>query len=231
MLTDEPSGYSRQNPSPRYVELVAQYAFVHEMGLPDLKISGKDVFHGASLLRHLPTIRKLARAVHAKAMLDYGSGKGRYYDLPKVKLPDGSVIPNLTEYLGLETVQCYDPAVPWFSELPLAAFDIVVSTDALEHCPEEDLPWIVDEMFGLSRRFVFANVASYPAVKTLPNGENAHATQNGAAWWRALLEQTSQRYPEVGYHFEVEEFGTPNGPDGKGPLIRTVLSSASPETR
>jgi hypothetical protein len=63
-----------------------------------------------------------------------------------------------------------------FSALPEGRFDGVVCTDVLEHCPEEDLPWIVGELFGYARLFVFANVACYPAAKKLPNGENAHCT-------------------------------------------------------
>ena len=42
---------------------------------------------------------------------------------------------------------------------PTGQFDGVISTDVLEHCPEPDLPWILDEMFGAARKFIFANIA------------------------------------------------------------------------
>jgi hypothetical protein len=67
----------------------------------------------------------------------------------------------------------------------------VICTDVLEHCPEEDLPWIVGELFGYARLFVFANVACYPAMKTLPNGENAHCTIRPVEFWREIFQNAA----------------------------------------
>ncbi|MBF9050612.1 class I SAM-dependent methyltransferase [Roseobacter sp. HKCCD9010] len=198
--------YSRKNPSARYIELVTQYTDIHRDGLPDQQLAGDDVYFGASLLQHLPKVKLLAREVGAKSLLDYGSGKGRYYTAKDIKMPDGTTIPSIKEYLGLDDVHCYDPAVPEHREPPQGTFDIVVSTDALEHCPESDIPWIMDEIFSYARCAVFANVASYPAKKTLPNGENAHATQRMSDWWDELLKGVSAKYPEVRYQFEIVQF-------------------------
>ncbi len=66
------------------------------------------------------------------------------------------------------------------------------------------MPWILEEMFSLGRRFVYANIACYPANKTLPNGENAHCTIRPVAWWRSLLGQIAPRYPELRYEFLLE---------------------------
>ena len=63
--------------------------------------------------------------------------------------------------------------------------------DVLEHCPEQDLRWIVAEIFGFANRFVFANVASYEAMTTLPNGENAHCTVRPSEWWNAVFAKPS----------------------------------------
>lgn len=52
----------------------------------------------------------------------------------------------------------------------------MICTDVLEHCPEEDIPWIVDELFAFARKFVYANIACFPARKQLPSGGNAHCT-------------------------------------------------------
>jgi len=98
---------------------------------------------------------------------------------------------SMQEYWGVESIRCYDPGHPPFSVLPEGGFDAVICTDVLEHCPEEDLPWIVGELFGYARRFVFANVACYPAAKTLPNGENAHCTIRPVAFWRALFDRAA----------------------------------------
>ena len=68
-----------------------------------------------------------------------------------------------------------------------------------EHCPEQDLPWIVDELFTYAKKFVFASVAGYPAGKLLPNGENAHCTQLDAAWWKNLFDTAAARHPQVSW--------------------------------
>lgn len=178
---------------------------MHSQGLPEQGISADDLYHGASLLKHLPTIHQIATKCGAKSLLDYGSGKGRYYEARDLELISGEVVPSIQDYLEVASVRCYDPAVAAHNTLPEDKFDIVISTDALEHCPESDIPWIVEEIFGFARKAVYANVASYPAKKILPSGENAHATQQPASWWDDLLKSISKRHPGVAYHFEIEE--------------------------
>ena len=89
----------------------------------------------------------------------------------------------------MDYVACYDPSYAPFSLLPQGPFDGVICTDVLEHCPEEDLDWIVGELFGYANKFVFASIAGYPAMKTLPSGENAHCTVQPLAWWNALFQR------------------------------------------
>jgi hypothetical protein len=199
------SAYSRDNPSPRYRELTSLYERMHREGNTGQTKNPDDTYAGGSLRPHLPAIRALARRTGAKSMLDYGSGKGMLYKQHNLALSSGEIIPSVAEYLGVEKIACFDPGVPEYSTLPPEKFDGVVSTDVLEHCPEEDIPWIVGEMFAAAKKFVFANVASYPAEKTLPNGENAHCTQQPAAWWDKLLREISARYPGVVYRFEITE--------------------------
>jgi len=218
------SQYSRQNPSPRYRELVTLYQQVHREGIPGQKLAGQDVYVGKSLIDHLPAIRALVEATRAKSLLDYGAGKGRVYAQQNIKLSDGHVIPSVQEYLGVDRIACYDPAVPEHWNFPSERFDGVISTDALEHCPQEDMPWIVEEMFSSARKFVYANVASYPAQKRLPNGENAHATQQPAAWWDVLLRSCAARHPTVTYSFKIREKA------GKRSLLQKLFKSKPRDT-
>jgi hypothetical protein len=151
----------------------------------------EQTFDGKSLPRQAPRIKKLIQRTGAKALLDYGSGKGKQY-LPAGIMENGVVRWNsMQEYWGVESIRCYDPGYPQHSTLPEGRFDGVVCTDVLEHCPEDDMPWIVGELFGYARLFVFANVACYPAMKTLPNGENAHCTIRPVEYWRQLFEEAA----------------------------------------
>jgi hypothetical protein len=190
------NAYSRANPSSRYSNLLAEYKKMHS--------GSETVFAGGSLAEHLPEIRKLVAETGSRTLLDYGSGKGALYELRDHELKHIGKIRSVVDYLGIDHVTCYDPAVPEFMSFPDARFDGVISTDALEHVPEDDMYWVVGEMFATADKFVFANVASFPAKKTLPSGENAHATQRDTTWWAELLRDISAKRPAVRYRFLVE---------------------------
>jgi len=193
--------YSRANPSARYRELVGLYQRMHVDG--GSGIPAVDMFAGKSLAPHLAKIKSAVRQTGATSLLDYGCGKGLLYRSRDIQLPGGERIASVRDYLGADTIACYDPAVQEFMIMPEGQFDGVISTDVLEHCPEDDLPWIVDEMFSKARKFVYANVAAFAALKTLPNGENAHCTVRPASWWGELVAPIAARYPHVLYQFAV----------------------------
>lgn len=182
--------YGRAHPSPCYEVLLEQYGQMHAAD-PEV-FAGKSVFFAASM------IRDLVQRHGARTLLDYGSGKGEQYRATNITLPNvPGVWPSLSQYWGVDKVDCYEPGAAVVTGGPEGQYDGVICVDVLEHCAVEDLPWIVDELFSHARRFVFANVASYPAAKTLPNGDNAHVTQRREAWWKALFTAAAARYPGV----------------------------------
>ena len=64
---------------------------------------------------------------------------------------------------------------------------MVICTDVMEHIPEVDVGWLLEEQFKLSRKCVYGNIASYPAAKMLANGENAHCTIKPFEWWMETI--------------------------------------------
>ena len=205
--------YTRLNPSPRYRELLAQYQHLHQHGEQRLNLPPEKTYNGTSLPRHAARIRSLIEEHGAKTLLDYGSGKGHQYQPMEIKLSDGRVYKSIPAFWGVENVTCYDPAYEPFRQLPSGKFDGVISTDVLEHCNEEDVPWILEEMFSFARRFVFANVACYPAMKHLPNGENAHCTVRPRSWWEEHVSRAKRRHPGVRFDVLLDELVTT--PDGR----------------
>ena len=189
--------YSRLNPSPRYLELVESYRTLHEKGETFLGIPPADTFPGSSLAQQVERIKRLIERTKALTILDYGSGKGRQYDPQPFKDKSGKRWDSIIDYWDIDEVVCFDPCYAPFSRIPRGRFDGVISTDVLEHCPEEDVPWIIAELFRYADKFVFANVACYPARKRLPSGENAHCTIRPVAWWRARFETAAAAYPNL----------------------------------
>lgn len=198
------TGFSRANPSPRYIELTRLYRQMHEKGENFLHIKPEDTFPGQSLPPQAKRIKGLIDATQARRILEYGSGKGMQYQARDIALPDvPGKWPSIQSYWAVEAIQCYDPAYAPFSELPRGAFDGVVSTD-VQHCPEEDVPWIIDEIFSYARKFVFMNVACYPAKKRLPTGENAHCTIKPKAWWANIIQETARKHADVKYEVWIQ---------------------------
>jgi hypothetical protein len=214
--------YSRENPSPRYRELTQLYRQMHAEGEQFLKIPPEQTFPGLSLPSQAGRIKRLVAATGAANILDYGSGKGMQYDLRGIKTEDGQVCDSIQDYWDVDFIQCYDPSFTPFSKLPTGKFDGVISTDVLEHCPEEDLPWIIGEIFSYAEKFVFANVACYPAKKRLPTGENAHCTIQPPEWWQGMIKRIAALYPGVAWEFWIQwREEAPGGPR----LLETRLSS------
>lgn len=200
------SSYTRDNPSPEYRAMVEMYATLHEQGADKAEKENhrpaEQTFAGKMLASHAPTIKQMIERTQSRTLLDYGSGKGQSYETKDIEI-GGVTAPSLQEYWGLESIRCYDPGYEPFSRLPSEQFDGVICTDVLEHITEPDLPWILDEMFGFARRFVFANIACYPAKKSLPNGQNAHCTVRPPDWWTGLIHAVAMRHTEVSCHFSL----------------------------
>jgi hypothetical protein len=196
--------YSRANPSPRYQALTALYRRMHSEGERFMDLAPQDTFAGVSLPPQAGRVKRLIGLTGAQSILDYGSGKGRQYDIRNFKADDGRVYESIQDYWEVDYIQCYDPSYEPFSKMPSGGFDGVICTDVLEHCPEDDMPWIIDEIFGFAERFVFANVACYPADKRLPTGENAHCTIKPLAWWEDLIRTVATRRPQVDWEVWVQ---------------------------
>jgi hypothetical protein len=193
------------------------YETMHQEGEDSSGKPGKETFPGKMLLQHAPGIRQMIDHCGAESILDYGSGKALAYQQRDIKLRTGEQISSVQDYWGVAQIRCYDPGYAPYSELPTEQYDGVICTDVLEHITEPDVPWVLDEMFSLARRFVYANVACFPAVKFLPNGENAHCTVHPPQWWAGLVHGIAMRHTEISYRLVTS---TKTGPRKKFGLAK-----------
>jgi hypothetical protein len=125
-------------------------------------------WQGLALKKFIPAINQIIKDKGIESILDYGCGKAKHHPL---------------EWNAIK----YDPAVPEYQNKPTGKFDLVISTDVLEHIPVDNLKDIIDEIFNYSKKWVFLSVCCRKANAILPNGYNAHATIESAKWWRELL--------------------------------------------
>ncbi|MGH9847968.1 MAG: hypothetical protein ACREEM_55485, partial [Blastocatellia bacterium] len=198
--------FTTNKPSHRYTEILEQYRLLHNQGAQNLKMPAAETFDGHSLRKHEGDILALIRESGTLTLLDYGAGKGLGYD-SYGSADDSSAIKSNPAWPGVK-VTCYDPGFAPFAKPYVGQFDGVICADVLEHIPDEDVPWVIDELFKSASKFVYASAACYPARKKLPNGENAHVTQQRPEWWNGWFSLIARRYPSIYWRLCAVEKGS-----------------------
>lgn len=120
--------------------------------------------YGISGHKYADQIIGLSRNLQTRDILDYGCGK--------CTLQKSMPFP----------IQNYDPFIPEHSTHPIPA-DVVVCTDVMEHIEPDFVEAVLKDICALTKKAVFFQIATRPAVKILPDGRNAHLTQRSCNWW------------------------------------------------
>ena len=125
----------------------------------------------------------------AKTVLDYGTGKGGADHWP-----------------GVDATR-HDLGNPPSDN----RHDGVVSMGVLEHMPEEDIPWMLNEMFARADKFVYVDASGDTA---LPQD-----------WWRGQMGVIGAMHPHVAW-----ELNAPAQPK-EGGIVGMIRSIFAPSTR
>ena len=194
---------SRLNSSSEYVELLDMYKDMH-------KISD-GMFNGRSLLKFVDIIKAYLENNNCKSILDYGCGKGILYT-DNYNVLTTEIDAPLHKYWNLDSYELFDPAHEEHSKLPIHKKDAVICTDVLEHIAEDDLDWVVSEIFSYAKKIVFLNVACFEALKTLKDGRNAHISVFSPDAWIQFLADKSREFK----HLKIYLFADTVGEDENG---------------
>lgn len=143
--------------------------------------------YGVASVSYAPLVTQLINKLEITEMLDYGCGKGR---LAKSIKPKNKIL-----------IDHYDPAQPEWSETPDSR-QFVACIDVLEHIEPDLIDNVLDDLKRVTEFYGFFTVHTGPAVKTLPDGRNAHLIQEDYTWW----------LPKFWSRFEIHSFShTPGG--------------------
>ena len=142
-----------------------------------------------------PEYLALQREMHEKG--DYGimgrqyaqAVAGLWVQLGQPRVLDyGCGQCTLSQALPHVPFDLYDPCIERYSEPPRGPYDLITCTDVLEHIEPDCLTEVLQDIARLCAKTCFFQIATGPAVKSLPDGRNAHLTQERTAWWVNLLD-------------------------------------------
>ena len=157
--------------SGKYQEQLRREHYQSSWGSTGAKYSGSDILF---LLRERPYI---------KSVLDYGAGKASM----------GSFIEELMP--GRVQWTNYDIGIPEYDQLPSKTFDLVLSTDVLEHVEPDRLSSVLQQLEQLTGKVLYSDIACYPTGKFFGEGpyigEDFHLIIESPSWWRDQFKQLS----------------------------------------
>lgn len=128
------------------------------------RLMEEDPTYATSGHKMAPRVLELCKRYETKDVLDYGCGRML-----------------LQKALGFK-IYNYDPAV-WELSSPPSPSEIVVCGDVLEHVEPECLDDVMADLYRVTQKVLLVLVATRPALRSLPDGRNAHLIQEKAPWW------------------------------------------------
>ncbi len=146
--------------------------------------------YGTMAEHYGPMVSKICEKLEITHLLDYGCSK-RMGLLKTLKVAHKLTYQGYDPCAGLEEL-----ATP-----PIPA-QMVCCIDVLEHIEPPFLDNVLDHLQQLTEVVIFLSIHTGPATKTLPDGRNAHLTQEPIDWWlpKICARWDMQTFQRVGDH-------------------------------
>lgn len=138
--------------------------------------------------------RDQQRAMHAQYGENYGTASETYAPIVSMYcnklgitslLDYGCASCHLFKNLKADhamVLQAYDPGIEAYSKPPIPC-QMVACIDVLEHIEPDFLDEVLDDLARLTLEVGIFSVCTVAAMKTLPDGRNAHLIQQPMSWW------------------------------------------------
>lgn len=132
----------------------------------------KNIGYGATGARYTDRIIAHINKYKPESILDFGCGKGKLLNSLKTHCID---------------IDEYDPAIIGKDKISKYQYDLIITTDVLEHLYEDEIQAICNEFMALSPQTMFHVICTRIAGNLLPDGSNAHKTVKNIEWWADML--------------------------------------------
>ncbi len=81
------------------------------------------------------------------------------------------------------------------SAIPQQSYNVVVGTNELALLPDEDVPWLLEEMFSLASQVVFLTIHDVNFLHEVPSYIQGHL--RNFHWWTTQIQAIGTRYPSI----------------------------------
>jgi hypothetical protein len=136
--------------------------------------------YGIASTYFAPIVDDILQRFNIKDLLDYGAGKLRLRDSITIDV-------NYT---------AYEPSNPEYDSEPEPT-EFVTCIDVLEHIEPELLDNVLDDLQQVTLKYGLFTIHTGPAVKTLPDGRNAHLIQQPYTWWQPKIKERFDIVKEI----------------------------------
>lgn len=137
----------------------------------------KSPIYGTSGSAYADAVFKYIKKTNSKSILDFGCGKGH-------------LSLNLKK-LGFD-IDEYDPAIEGKNKIKKKQYDLIITTDVLEHLHEDEVEYIIKDFIKLKPKHMFHAISTRPAAQILSDGTNAHKTIKSGSWWADVFKKYTE---------------------------------------
>jgi len=151
-------------------------------------------------------VKAIKSRPYIQTVLDFGCGKG-------------TMKPFLLQHFPDLQIDEYDPGIPGKDVMPEKQYDMVLTTDVLEHIEPHLLDDVIAQLTDLTRFVLFNDIACSPTFKTFGEGpyigQDLHLIVEDPDWWRARFDVSCPLW-EAEYQWREKA-------SNKGPKPRCLL--------
>jgi len=86
----------------------------------------------------------------------------------------------------------FDPCYDGKRTIPNIQYDLIITTDVLEHLYEDEIENLFEEMLSLQPKFMYHAISTRKAHIHLPDGSNCHKTVKNNQWWKSRIQEITK---------------------------------------
>ena len=114
----------------------------------------------------------------------------------------------------VRSIQHMDPLADSPGKIARAKFDAVLCTNLLEFVPDDDVPWLLEQLFTRASQLLYCRVGDLPAASQSAHIDHPRPWRRNTEWWHYQFHLVGRRHPEVRWQLHLEtgavrRFGKP----------------------